>query len=239
LETRLRTGALVGTPEMRDGQLALEALLKTHLLKPAAEYAERIVVNTHLRCAGRFDVPLWDLSPDRPVDRSPLLMADLKTKAKQFWSVLEQRAQLAVYARADAMWDEGKQCYVTPPAFDLDEGILMHVPQGEKTLENPKEVQLLRMDLRKGWATACRAREIVDDRAEAKSAPMLRDLPRRAPAYTTLAHFRARLTLVESFEEGSEVLLLAAERLGQEEVQELNRHALELVQEISLRQLTS
>jgi hypothetical protein len=204
LEARLRTGELVGTPEMQDGQLALEALLKSHLLVPAAEYAERIVVNTHLRCAGRFDVPLWDLSGGVHVAAgASLLMADLKTKAKPFWTVLEQRAQLAVYARADAMWDERQECYVTPPPFDLEHGVLMQLPQGGG------EVRLLRMDLVKGWATACRAREVVDDRAEAKSAPMLRDIVMQPPAPEGLAYWSTRLRLVTSLAEGSEVLTQA------------------------------
>lgn len=225
LEARLRTGELIGTPEMQDGQLALEALLKRHLLAPAAEYAERIVVNTHLRCAGRFDVPLWDHDPNRPSTQSPLLMADLKTKAKPFWTVLEQRAQLAVYARADAMWDERQECYVTPPAFDLTRGVLMQLPQGGG------EVRLLRMDLTKGWATACRAREVVDDRAEAKSAPMLRDIVMTPPAAEGLAYWSTRLRLVSSLAEGSEVLAEAEKVFGEgytEELSELYSQAQEI-----------
>ena len=236
LETRLRTGKLVGTYAMQDAQLALEALLKTHLLQPAPEYAERIVVNTHVKCAGRFDVPLWDMQPgsDRQGPRG-ILMADLKTKKKAFWSVLEQRAQLAVYARADAMWDEAQQCYVTPPPFDLDEGILMHLPQGGGV------AQLLRMDLRKGWATACRAREIVDDRAESKSAPMLRDIVRIPPAPTGYAYWSARLALVSSLAEGSEVMTGAGRDGSVENAEylQLNEQAQQLAARISGNQLTS
>jgi hypothetical protein len=235
LEHRLLTGELIGTPEMQDGQLALEALLKAHLLKPAAEYAERTVVNTHLKCAGRFDVPLWDVGAYAEKGER-LLMADLKTKKKQFWSVLEQRAQLAVYARADAMWDEELQCYVTPPPFDLDEGVIMHLPQRQEDLpeEMRTSVQLIRADLRKGWATACRAREVVDDRAEAKSAPMLRDIIMRPAPFTTLAQFAARLALVDSLPEGSEVLSLAAEVLDADDMEKLNRAAI-----VRVHQLTS
>lgn len=195
LEIRLTTGALVGTREIQDGILALEAHMRACLLQPEPALTERVVVNTEVMCAGRFDVPVYDLAGETPV----LKMADLKTKRRQFWSVLEQRAQLAVYARAGAMWDDALGCYVQPPAFDLDEGIILHLPQGGGPLE------LLRMDLRAGWRTALRAREVVDDRAGAKSAPYLRSLTIAPVALDTERLACARLALVQSFEEGSEV----------------------------------
>lgn len=195
LEIRLSTGALVGTREIRDGILALEAHMRACLLKPEPTLTERVVVNTAVMCAGRFDVPVWDLAAPTAV----LRMADLKTKRRQFWSVLEMRAQLAVYARADAMWDDGLGCYVKPPAFDLTEGVILHLPQGGGELE------LLRMDLTAGWETALRARQVVDDRAGAKSAPYLRSLLISPVALDTEHAACARLALVESFTEGSEV----------------------------------
>lgn len=169
--------------------------MRACLLRPEPALTERVVVNTKMMCAGRFDVPVWDLAAPEPV----LRMADLKTKRKQFWSVLEQRAQLAVYARADVMWDDALSCYVQPPAFDLDEGVILHLPQGGGPLE------LLRMDLQAGWATALRAREVVDDRAGAKSAPYLRSLAIVPAALDTEHAACTRLALVESYEEGSEV----------------------------------
>jgi hypothetical protein len=208
LEHWLKTGQWIGTPEMIDGIKALLALLKTHLLIPAAQFAERVIVHSELRIAGRFDVPVYNLDPAVITPRKvrdgtpPLLMADLKTKRRKFWSVLEQRAQLAVYATADAMWDEALQCYVKPPPFDQEEGIILHVPQGGG------EVQLLTMDLVKGLATARRAREVVDDRAGSKSAPMLREIVRQPPAQD-FAYWKERLSLVETLEEGSEVIQAA------------------------------
>lgn len=244
MEHRLRTGELIGTPEMQHKQLALERLLSEHLLRPVPEFAERIVVNTHLKCAGRYDVALEDVDPDWGAKHAPgssLLMGDLKTKKKDFWTIIEQRAQFATYARADAMWDEVQQCYVPPPPFDLDRGILLHLPQKQEELpeELRKEPRLLRMDLRAGWATACRAREVVDDRAGAKSAPMLREIVMQAPELLSLRHWRARLSLVTDLREGSELLSLAAEKLAPEDMVELNVFALEVAQRISGRQLTS
>lgn len=203
LEIRLTTGALVGTREIRDGILALEAHMRACLLRPAPALTERVVVNTKVMCAGRFDVPVYDLAGETPV----LKMADLKTKRKQFWSVLEVRAQLAVYANADAMWDDALGCYVQPPAFDPTEGIILHLPQGGGPLE------LLRMDLVAGWRTALRAREVVDDRASAKSAPYLRSLTISPAVLDTVHAACARLALVESLTEGSEVWHQIPERI--------------------------
>lgn len=196
LEIRLETGVLVGTAEIRDGITALEAQMRACLLRPDPTLAERIVVNAKTKTAGRFDVPVWDYR-DGP---AALRMADLKTKRKEFWSVLEQRAQLANYAHSDGMWDESLCCYVAMPPFMLDHGVILHVPQGGG------EIGLLRMDLVKGWATAQRAREVVDDRAEAKSAPMLRSLPILPVPLDTREAILRRLALVETLDEGSEVV---------------------------------
>lgn len=204
LEIRLTTGQLVGTAEIRDGILALEAHMRNALLVPEPSLAERIVVNSKVRCAGRFDVPVWDYRLGPKV----LRMADLKTKRKQFWSVLEQRAQLAVYANADGMWDERLCCYVPMPAFQLDWGVILHVPQGGTSgrTSDGAPIDLLWMDLAKGWTTALRAREVVDDRAESKSAPMLRGLSVCAIPLDTREAVLRRLSLVQSYEEGSEVV---------------------------------
>lgn len=195
-EIRLTTGQLVGTQEIRDGLLALEASMRNALLVPDPSLAERIVVNARTKTAGRFDVPVWDYRAGPKV----LRMADLKTKRKQFWGVLEQRAQLANYAYADGMWDEERCCYVPMPQFDLDEGVILHLPQGGG------EISLLSMDLKKGWATALRAREVVDDRAESKSAPMLRGLRIEPVLLDNREAILRRLSLVQSYEEGSEVV---------------------------------
>lgn len=203
LEHHLRTGQWIGTPLMIEEVKKLLSMLADHLYVPVREYAERIVVNTTLKTAGRFDVPVREMIGNR------LLMADLKTKRKKFWTVMEQRAQLAGYAYADAMWDETLQCYVKPPNFDKKEGVIFHVPQS-RTDESPP-ISLLRMDLEKGWRTAQRALEIVEDRAEAKSAPMLRSIVMQPPAYKYPYHWVARIHCVTSLAEGSRILAQAKE----------------------------
>jgi len=204
LEVRLETGAIIGTPEIREGIAALEQYMRDCLFRPEPSLAERIVVNAKVKCAGRFDVPVWDYRNGPAV----LRMADLKTKRKEFWSVLEQRAQLAVYAYADGMWDDERQCYVSMPNFQLDWGVLLHLPQGPKAEDSIAGIPALqRMDLVKGWETAQRAREVVDDRAESKSAPMLRTLPIEPVALDTREAILRRLSLVQTLEEGSRVCM--------------------------------
>lgn len=226
LEHRVTTGELIGTPEMREYQLALEALLKAHLLKPEPSLTERIVVNNTLKCAGRFDVPLWNLQS------GALLMGDLKTKRKNFFTMLELRAQLAVYARADAMWDPTRACYVDMPPFDPDWGIIMHVPQ------EGGQMSILDVDLEKGWQTALRAREVVDDRAEAKSAGTLRDAFRPAPVMDGVEKWAARLSMVDTLGEGEQVMQEIREALGVMPA-ELAALAGEVAEEILRKQLTS
>jgi hypothetical protein len=227
LEIRLATGRLVGTQEIRDGILALEAHMRSALLRPEPSLAERTVVNAKVGVAGRFDVPVWDLRDGPAV----LRMADLKTKRKQFWSVLEQRAQLAVYANSDGMWDPQLMCYVPMPRFELDWGVILHLPQGGGQLD------LLRMDLDAGWKTALRAREVVDDRAGAKSAPMLRSLSIAPVPLNTRDAILRRLSLVETLEEGSQ--LLAQIEPGAMDEEELSAAIVQAVERISGRQLTS
>lgn len=234
LEVRVKTGRLIGTEEIRDGILALERMMRDRLLVPVPSLAERIVVNTKVQCAGQFDLPLQDYSRDDV----PLLMADLKTKKKDFWGVLEQRAQLAVYAHADAMWDERLQCYVEVPPFDLKRGVLLHVPQGRA--ETAMEVQLLNLDLEAGWKTALRCREVINDRAAAKSVPYLRSLPIESLPLNTAGRIRQRLAMVQTLAEGSEVLA-QINGLGVMPIDalELSELVSEAIQRISANQLTT
>jgi hypothetical protein len=227
LETRLTTGRLVGTPEIKEAILALEHLLKTHLLATEPSLAERIVVNRALKAAGRFDVPVWD-------EDGILRMGDLKSKKKQFFTHLELRAQLAGYAHADAMWDQDAKCYVPMPPFAKDWGVIYHLPQGGG------EAKLLKVDLEKGWRTCLRAREVVDDRAEAKSIPMLREAEMVPPALDTMSRVALRLSMVETLEEGSAVVATIPEALYGPELDEQVTNCIERLTGFRpARQLTS
>src|SRR5262249_23039120 len=145
------------------------------------------------------------------------------------------RAQLAVYANATCMWDDRQQCWVEMPPFDKETGVLLHLPQ--KRDEDSPPVQLLRMDLAAGWATAQRAAEVVKDRAAAKSAPYLRGLQIGPVKLDTMARVEARLALVETYEEGSQVLVrVDGSLLADDEVARLIDATIE---RISQNQLTS
>ena len=205
LETRLLTGELIGTPAMRAYQLALETLLREHHLVLKSELTERIVVNDEVKCAGRFDAALTDRLTGL------LHIADLKTKQGAFWSLLEPRAQLAIYANATAMWDAKGASYVDMPAFDRAIGIVMHIPQGGPTWDAESASytdmpELLNMDLAKGWRTALRAYEIVCDRSEARSTAALRDAVRPHPGLPTVERYARLLMTVDTPADGSALI---------------------------------
>lgn len=201
MEGWLLTGREAGTPSMLLQLAELKRALLQHLLTPVRELTERIIVNDELQCAGRFDCALSDLQNGK------LLMADLKTKRRQFWTLLEVRAQLAVYARATCMWDPQGQHYTDMPPFDPDEGVIIHMPQDgqldEQGRPGPPVVHLMNADLRKGWRTALRAREVVDDRAEAKSKATLDGCLRPHPGITFVEAYARRFASVGSLAEGS------------------------------------
>jgi hypothetical protein len=163
-EVRAATGQLIGTPEMQQQILAVEALLTQAGLERVTGLSERTIRNTVVNCAGRFD----DILLERATGR--LLVADLKTKRRKFYSWLEVDAQLAIYAYAEWMlapdgctYEEGPLHYV-----DLTEAVVLHSPSnsGQQGAEVP---YLRRADLTRGWRIAQLARQVVDERAGAKN----------------------------------------------------------------------
>lgn len=193
-------GEVIGTPDMRRQLESYTEALIAHKLQPVPGLQERIIINEALNCAGRFDNVLTDLATD------VMHMADLKTQ-RRFWTLLEVRAQLAIYAHGDAMWDEEREVYVSMPKLDQELGHVMHMPQELGEDGQPQPVQILNIDLVTGWRTAQRAYEVVRDRAEAKSAGTLRACVRElpAPALTvvrTVEEYAARFATVATKEEG-------------------------------------
>lgn len=150
------TGALVGTRAMRASIEDAERLLEAHQLERVTGLQERVVRNTGLNAAGRFD----DVLLSRRTGR--LYMADLKTKWKPFYSWCETWIQQAVYATAEWMLDDGKTGYINGPAHhvDQDQSILLRMPS------DGAPAFLERVDLRIGYRWAQLARTIVDARAE-------------------------------------------------------------------------
>jgi hypothetical protein len=162
--------SLFGTPQINAQIQALNELLERKGLKRVLGLQERTVRNVHLRAAGRFDDVLittrdipFSASEGGIIRKGTLLMADLKTKKRAFWSWLEVRIQLAVYATAEYML--ACDTYVPGPKFHVsqDWGVIMRMPADGGAPE------LSRCNLRVGLAHAELARAVCDARSEGKS----------------------------------------------------------------------
>ncbi len=167
-EARGVTGQMYGTPQIQREILALEALLDEHGLERVPGLQERVVRNTALNAAGRFDEILLSRRTGK------LYLADLKTKRKPFYSWLESWIQQAVYATADWMLatndphDDVRhhEHYVQGPKFHVDQksSILLRMPSDGA----PPYLQRVDLEVAARWAHL--ARLVVDVRSEAKSA---------------------------------------------------------------------
>lgn len=147
----------------------LEQLLDAAGFDRVPELRERTVRNVTVNAAGRFD----DILLHRRSGR--LVMADLKSKRKKFWTWLEMDAQLAGYARSEWMLEKGPRdeevTYVPGPVHhvDLTEGVILHMPSGPDE-EGKQEPRLRRADLTRGWRALQLARQVCAVRSDGKSA---------------------------------------------------------------------
>lgn len=161
------TGQLFGTAEINGQLTALSQLLARVGLERVPGMSERVIRNTTLDCAGRFDDWLRTTRPftwpDGMIPAGTLLMADLKTKRRAFWAWLEPRIQLTVYATAEWLL-EGEE-YVPGPKYHVSQqwGVLLHSPA------DGAPPVLKRVNLVKGMAYAKLARAVCDARSESKS----------------------------------------------------------------------
>lgn len=177
-EARAVTGQLFGTPEVNEQIEALEKLLQAKGLERVPGLHERTVRNTHLRAAGRFDdvlrttreipgtAPCGPKSGHTCIPAGTLLMADLKTKRRSYYSWLEVRIQLAVYATAEWMLcNKVDQHYDAGPKHHVSQewGVILWAPSDGAT------PQLKRCNLTKGFQHAVLARAVCDARSEGKS----------------------------------------------------------------------
>lgn len=182
-EERAKTGQLFGTPEVNQQIEGLETLLAEKGLERVPGLQERVVRNVALRAAGKFDDVLRttrDLhnlsgkgcdSHGSCIPKGTLLMADLKTKSRAFYSWLEVRIQLAVYATAEWMLDTPEMLdtsingYVPGPKHHVsqDWGVVLWAPS------SGEPARLKRCNLRKGFDHAMLARAVCDARSEAKN----------------------------------------------------------------------
>lgn len=159
-EHRLKTGQLIGTPDIQRQVLALEALLEKAGYQRMPGLNERTVRNTVVGTAGRYDDILLNTRT------GDLIMSDLKNKSRPFWSWLEVDMQLAIYANSEHMLTEDRQGYEAGPlgGVNLTYGLVLVAPSGGG------EPYLRRADLVRGWSNAALARRITDERAYGKSA---------------------------------------------------------------------
>lgn len=188
-EERGKSGLLFGQGAVTEQIERLEELLERKGLRRVPGLQERTVRNVALQAAGRFDDVLQttrDLAFPNPfphfesdkcitLPAGTLFMADLKTKRKPFWSWLEVRIQLAVYATAEWMLTNyspveiGAQNfrgqYVPGPAHHVNQewGIILRMPS------DGGEPELKRANLHKGLRDAHRALAVIESRAEGKA----------------------------------------------------------------------
>jgi len=113
------------------------------------ELMERRVVCERYQVAGTFD-RIAQKGPARvSIGNSPLHITDLKTQ-KTFYTWWEIAAQLAIYANADAMWDEDQHRYVSMPKVDKDVAYVTWMPV-QHPGDDPDAVDVYAVDIAKGW----------------------------------------------------------------------------------------
>jgi hypothetical protein len=112
-------------------------------------WMERRVVCERYQVAGTFDRIAQRGSTNPRVSDNPLFVTDLKTQ-KTFYTWWEIAAQLAIYANADAMWDESQCRYVQMPKVDRDSAFVTWMPV-QHPGDDPDAVDVYRVDIAKGW----------------------------------------------------------------------------------------
>ncbi len=153
-------GNEIGTPQINAENAAMRALLDAAGLEIIPELSERVVRNTIVNAAGRFDNILMHRKSGK------LYIADLKTKRGAFWSWFEVDAQLAGYATSEWMLTDDGSRYIPGPVFQVDqtEGVVLHMPS------DGSEPRLRRAKLLQGFQALRLAREVCTMRSYGKSA---------------------------------------------------------------------
>lgn len=168
--------------------------LAAHRLQVIPEYIERRVVILEYGAAGTLDRVLLDQTSGL------LVIGDLKTQ-KSFWTWLEIAAQLAAYARADAMWDRSAKRYVDMPEVSQEEAVVAWAPADHP--EIPDSVDFFTVDLEKGRRALRVCQEAIQLRSEARSSKQTWGVLRPMPELSTVESYAARLETVETPAEGS------------------------------------
>lgn len=158
-EHRGITNSLIGTQRIQAATLAAEYLLEQAGLVRVPGLSERVVRNVALGAVGKFDDILMRKSDGK------LLIADLKSKARPFYSFTSVDAQLAGYAKSEWMLTPDGQGYEPGPLHHVDqeEGIILHVPSdGGMPHLDPA-------DLTGGWENCLLAVQVMRRRAAGRS----------------------------------------------------------------------
>jgi len=171
-QERATSGDLFGSEEVRRQIEQLEELLAANHLRRVPGMQERVVRNVEVRAAGRFDDVLED------VRTGEWFMADLKTKATEFFTWLEVDIQLATYAHAewmlanrpagfmgvnDLLPTEAHYTHGPRHLVNQERGVVLHMPS------NGDRPRLRKADLVRGWENARLARRIMDERSYGRS----------------------------------------------------------------------
>lgn len=201
-----------------------QSALERHGLVALPGMQERIVLVEALEVCGRLDNIVGEVcQATYHAVREPCpecfnngwtnpAVGDLKTQ-KRFWTWLEIGAQFACYAHGDAMWDPAAERWVDMPPVSREVGFTLWMPRERPDAAGnwvpAHEVDVYEVDLVKGWATAQRAYEVVQDRAAAKSVKGGRAWRRNAPYATLTEQYAARFAAVDTLEDGRRLVAQA------------------------------
>lgn len=184
-------------PATRRDLVLYQAALDRNGLVALPGMQERRVLVEELEACGTLDNIVADASYEHHV-------ADLKTQ-KRFWTWLEIKAQQACYAHGVAMWDAAAGVWVDMPPVSQEVAIVLAMGrEPEDPIERAAwvpHVDVWELNIVEGWETAKRAREVVKDRAKAKSVKPGAWL-RPAPPVTALEQYASRFAAVETIAEG-------------------------------------
>lgn len=185
----------------RDLVLYDQALKRAELI-PEKGMQERRVLVESLEVVGTLDNVLYH------IPTKTYRVGDLKTQ-RRFWTWLEISAQLACYARGDAMWEpdaDGGGRWVDMPKVSLDVAHVLWMPR------DGDHVDVWDVDINEGWEIAKLARQVVLKRSIAKSTA--RPLARISSSFATdIEKMVARFAMAETLEDGRR-LVAEAKDLG-------------------------
>lgn len=111
--------------------------LARYWITPQEELLERTVINLTYGCAGTFDDAF--ITADLG-----LVVGDTKTQS-EIYSYCDVSMQLAMYAYADAMWNEERRCYEDMPQFNREVALVVWLP-----LKKPN-CEVRQVDIGSGW----------------------------------------------------------------------------------------